>query len=126
MALILIIDDDDQFRNMLRQILERDGQEVMDASNGDEGLRLYKERPADLIFTDIIMPKKEGLETIMDLKNERPDVKIVAISGGGRIGPENYLDLARSFGAFRTLTKPVEREVILETVREALEGPHHE
>ena len=120
MASILIIDDDAQFRAMLRQMLSRAGYEVLEASNGKEGMRIYRDKPADLVITDLIMPEKEGIETISDLRREFPDVKIVAISGGGKMGPEDYLRGAKLLGAQRILTKPVEKEEILEAVRELI------
>lgn len=120
MGRILIIDDDVQILNMLRQILEREGYEVVSAINGNEGIRLYREKPTDLIITDLIMPEKEGIETITELRRDFPDVKIIAISGGGRIAPEVYLRMARSLGALRTFTKPIERKEIIETVQELL------
>ena len=120
MALILIIDDDDQIRRVLRKTLERDGYDVADAPNGKEGIRLYRENPADLVITDIIMPEKEGIETIMDLRREFPEVKIIAMSGGGRIGPEDYLNMAKGLGAQRTLTKPLERDELLKMVMELI------
>jgi DNA-binding response OmpR family regulator len=109
MARILIIDDDVQILNMLRQTLEREGHAVVDAPDGNEGLRLFRENPTDLIITDLIMPEKEGIETIMELRRDFPDVKIIAISGGGRLDPGQYLSIAKSFGAQYTFTKPVER-----------------
>jgi len=120
MALILIIEDDRTIREVLRQILEHAGYEVMEASDGKEGISLYRERQADLIITDIIMPKKEGLETIVDLKADFPEVKIIAISGGGRLGPETYLELAGGFGANRLLNKPFGHEELLEAVQDLL------
>ncbi len=120
MGMILIIDDDDQIRRMLRKTLEHAGYKVMDAPNGKEGIRIYRENPADLIITDIIMPEKEGLETIMDLRREFPEVKIIAISGGGHIGPETYMEMAEKVGAQRTLSKPLEREKLLSTIKELL------
>lgn len=122
MALILIIDDDLKIREVLRQILEHAGYEVMEAPDGKEGIRLYRERQAELVITDIIMPKKEGLETITDLRIEFPEVKIIAISGGGLIGPETYLELAEVFGANRLLTKPFGHEELLEAVQDLLVG----
>ncbi len=118
MPFILVIDDDDQFRTMLREMLERAEYEVADAPNGKEGIRLYRENPADLVITDIIMPEKEGIETIMELKRDFPDVKIIAISGGGQIDPEKYLYMAGRLGAKRTFAKPVEREELLKAVGE--------
>ena len=120
MARILIIDDEPQMRAMLRQMLERAGYEVMDAPDGDEGIRLYRQDQADLIIMDILMPEKEGLETIMELRNDFPDVKIFAVSGGGRRGKLNYLSYASDFGALRTFTKPFEREELLRAVEEVL------
>jgi len=117
---ILIIDDDVQILDMLRQTLEREGYEVVDASNGKKGIRLYREKPADLIITDIIMPEKEGIETIIELKRDFPDVKIIAISGGGKIRSEEYLSMAKKLGARYTFSKPVKREELLAAVRELI------
>ena len=122
MASILIIDDDVQVLDMLRQTLECGGYEVVDAPNGKEGIRLYRENPADLIITDIIMPEKEGIETIIELKRDFPDVKIIAISGGGRISSEGCLSTAGKLGARYTFSKPVKREELLAAVRELIGG----
>ncbi len=120
MARILIIDDDPQILDMLGQTLEREGHEVVDAPDGKEGLKLYRENPTDLIITDLIMPEKEGIETIMELRRDFPDVKIIAISGGGQIDAEQYLSMAQKLGAQRTFAKPVERDELLKAVRELL------
>ena len=120
MPLILVIDDDDQVRGMLREMLGRAGYEVADAPNGKEGIRLYRQNPADLVITEIIMPEKEGIETIMDLRREFPGVKIIAMSGGGSIGPEDYLYMARRLGANRTFAKPLERDELLKAVGELI------
>ena len=121
MALILIIDDDDQFRAMLRQMLEYEGYEVVDAPDGKEGIRIYRVKPTDLIITDIVMPKKEGIETIVELRRDFPEVKIIAMSGGGILGPDTYLQMAKGLGAMRTLTKPIKREDFLKAVWELLD-----
>ena len=121
MAHILIIDDDAQLLAMLRQTLERDGYEVVEASDGEEGLRRYRENPTDLIITDLIMPEKEGIETIIEIRRDFPDVKIIAISGGGRVDPGQYLSIAKSFGAQYTFAKPIERKELLKAVRELLQ-----
>ncbi len=118
MARILVIEDDPQVLAMLRQTLEREGYEVIDASNGQEGIRLYREKSADLIITDLIMPEKEGIETIIELRRDFPQVKIIAISGGGRLGTEKYLQFAEELGAQRTFTKPIGRDELLGAVRE--------
>lgn len=120
MAKILIIDDDYQLSAMLKQVLERNGYDVMTAPEGDSGIKMYHEHGADLIITDLIMPGKEGIETIAELVKENPEVKIIAISGGGRVKPDNYLNLAETFGASYSFTKPLDREKLLEAIRELL------
>jgi CheY-like chemotaxis protein len=122
MPQILVIDDDDEIRAVLRRMLEPAGYEIIEASNGEEGIRIYREHPTDVIITDLIMPKKEGVELIMELRTEFPDLKVIAISGGGRIGPETYLEVAEGFGAMRTFTKPFRIKDILEAIQELLEN----
>ena len=121
MARILVIDDDAQVRSMLRTMLELEGYEVEDAPDGNEGLKLFRQKSADLVVTDIIMPEKDGMEIIIEMRREFADVKIIAISGGGHIIPDHYLDSAELFGAVRTFTKPIERKEFLEAVKELLE-----
>jgi DNA-binding NtrC family response regulator len=82
-ARILVIDDDEQILRTLHQVLEMEGHEVLDAPNGKEGMRIFEEHGADLVVTDIVMPEKEGIETIKELHEGNPDLKIIAISGGG-------------------------------------------
>jgi DNA-binding response OmpR family regulator len=120
MARILVIEDEDEVRGMLQRVLERAGYEVAVAPDGDEGIRLFRENPADLIITDMIMPKKGGMETILDLRSEYPDVKIVAMSGGGRLGPEPYLEIAEGFGAVRIFSKPFRIEELLLAIQRLL------
>jgi len=116
MAHILVIEDDEQIRVLLRQILEQEGHEVLEAPEGDKGLKIYRENLPDIVITDLIMPGKEGLETIRELREVNPDVRILAVSGGGKISPDLYLDLARRLGAFLTLKKPFTRMEILGAV----------
>ena len=116
MGKILVIDDEDQIRAMLRQALESSGHEVLEAINGKEGVRIYQEQPADLVITDILMPEKEGIETIMVLKQAHPGMPILAISGGGRSGAMDFLDMARALGADEALQKPFRRAELLEAV----------
>lgn len=118
---VLVIDDEEIIRNLLRDILEHEGYRVSEAVDGDKGIRQYQENPTDLVITDLIMPGKEGIETIRELRSLFPDVKIVAVSGGGRIGPDCYLKMAKGFGALRTLNKPIRREILLKTVQEVLQ-----
>lgn len=117
---ILIIEDDEFVMNMLKQTFERAGYEVGTASNGRIGIQLYKCKPFDVVITDLIMPDMEGIETILKLRAEYPDVKVIAISGGGRNRPDDYLHLARKLGALRTFTKPVDRDDLLDAVKQLI------
>jgi CheY-like chemotaxis protein len=123
MALILIIDDEPQIRSMLKLMLERDGYEVAEAPDGIEGIRTYRQNPADLIITDLIMPNKDGIGVIIDLKKEFPNVKIIAMSGGGLNKPEGYLKGAKKLGAACTLTKPIDRGEMLRAIKDVLKPP---
>ncbi len=122
MTRILIIDDDTQIREMLRQMLENEGYSVLDAANGKEAIKLQHETPCQLIITDLIMPEKEGIETIRELKRDFPEVSIIAMSGGGVVGPEAYLKIAKSLGAKKTFVKPIERAELLRGIRDVLDG----
>jgi DNA-binding response OmpR family regulator len=119
---ILIIEDDPQIRSVICYILEREGYEVDEADDGQAGIRLYRENPADLIITDIILPNLPGSSVISRLWYEFPELKVIAISGGGvAYGPSEYLNFARELGARRILPKPFKRDELLAAVREVLE-----
>ncbi len=120
MARILLIDDDELLRKVLRMTLVHFGHTVSEASDGQEGLRLYDKEGADLLITDIIMPEKEGLEVLMSLRNRQPPVKMIAMSGGGRINATDYLALAKRLGADRVLAKPFSNEALLAAIDELL------
>ena len=120
MARILIIDDNTIVLETYCQMLERAGYEVVKATGGKEGTKLFRDNPTDLVITDILMPEKEGFETIIELRRDFPDVKIIAISGGAFLSPKDYLEIAKQFGAMRTLTKPIDQEELLEAVRKCL------
>ena len=123
MTHVMVIDDDEQIRELLRETLERDGYEVVTAANGDEGIRLHRSKSADVIITDILMPVREGISTIHELRNEFPDVKIIAITGGGHSGPlSHYLSMANQIGAHRVIAKPFVRRQILDAVSELVNG----
>ena len=122
MGRILVIDDDDQIRALLRKALELSGHEVVEASNGKEGIRVYEEQPADLVITDILMPEKEGLECILELRRLDPAVRVIAISGGIRSNTMDVLEVAGRFGACRTFWKPFDLAKVVAAVREELEG----
>ncbi|CAK8718547.1 Response regulator receiver domain-containing protein [Candidatus Electrothrix aarhusensis] len=117
---ILIIDDDEQMRNLLCRAMEYAGFEVEAAADGRKGLRLFEENSYDLVITDLIMPEQEGMETITFLRKNHPDVKIIAISGGGRIGPETYLPAALELGANAAFAKPFPIDELINTVKELL------
>ena len=117
---ILIIDDDELVRVTLRRALEGADFEVVEASNGDEGIRSYDAEPIDVVVTDLVMPEKEGIETIIELRRRDPEVKIVAISGASRIAGNEYLNVATKFGADRVLAKPFRPKALLEAVRDLL------
>jgi DNA-binding response OmpR family regulator len=123
MARILVIDDEVQLRGVVRRILERAGHEVVEAGDGEAGLKLHREHGADLVLLDIFMPGRDGIEMIRDLKTEAPGTKIIVMSGGGRRGNLDLLDDARLLGASRALRKPFELAELLALVQELLSEP---
>jgi CheY-like chemotaxis protein len=120
MADILIIDDDDMFRDVLASALEQAGHQVRQATNGIEGLNLFHAQPAELVLTDIVMPEKEGLDTIRDLRREFPQARIIAMSGGLAHDPKLYLHMAEKFGATAVLAKPFQLADLKKAVDAAL------
>ena len=120
MARILIIDDDAKIRKLIRRFLEKEGYEVVEASNGRIALDMQREEPADLIITDIFMPEKEGTEFIMDMSHEFPKVKVIAMSGGGNVADIDFLQLAHNLGALKTFQKPFEHKELIAAVKELL------
>ena len=121
MAKILVIEDDDSFRNVLVQMLAKVGYEVRQAGDGNQALEVCAQFGPDLVLTDIIMPDKEGLETIQELLEICPGMKIIAMSGGVMFGPDSYLPLAQKLGAKATLQKPFMREELISTINQVLE-----
>ncbi len=120
---VLIVDDDEQIRTLLQEVMEWAGFDVAVAENGRVAMRLQGQRPADLVITDLIMPEQEGLETITSLKKLYQGIKIIAISGGGRIGPEAYLPAALELGADLIFSKPFDVQEIVAAARALLEIP---
>jgi CheY-like chemotaxis protein len=118
MARVLVVDDETQMRDVLCQALERHGHTVDQAADGRQALQRLGEHQPDLVITDLVMPEMEGIETIQALRRKCPTIPIIAISGGGRVGPENYLSMAGQIGANRTFAKPFRLEEILIAVRE--------
>ena len=117
----LVIDDDDLVRETIVAILKSVNLDVIAASDGEEGLQLFESDPTDLVITDILMPNKEGIETITELRAQNSDVKILAISGGGQVAGQEYLKLAEKMGADRTLPKPFTPRQVLTIVTELLQ-----
>jgi DNA-binding NtrC family response regulator len=122
MARILVVDDEAQVREFLRQALEMDGHEVAAAADGDAGLHAILRDCPDLVVTDIIMPNKGGIVFIKELRAQHPDLPVVAISGGGNTGCFNFLPVARTFPTVWVLKKPFRTAGLLAIVREALSG----
>ena len=118
MATILVIDDQEPIRALLRAALEGEGHEVLEASNGRLGLERYRERAADVIITDIVMPEMNGLEMMVELFRSFPHVKVIAISGG--LEREGGLNTAKMLGARQTFEKPLEIGAVLSAVRDEL------
>ncbi len=117
---ILLIDDDDELRTIMRRMLVAAGYEVQEAASGDAAVARYRQQRSDVVITDILMPDKEGLETIRELRRADPQVKIIAISGGGGQGGADYLELALKFGARRILQKPFTRDELVAAVSEVI------
>lgn len=131
MTRVMIIDDEEDIRIVLKEVFSRAGFDVVVASDGNEGLNLLREQPADLVITDIIMPGSDGVETAYDIRMEFPKTKIIVMSGGGNIGPGGYepsaistrayLASAEAIGADLTLTKPFDRDELIRVARELTE-----
>ena len=120
MARILVIDDEVYIRNILRQLFEREGYEVLEASDGIEGMDIYTKEYPDLVITDLIMPNQAGIEMIMELRSSFPKVNVIAITGGGHVGTDTYLNVAKGLGAQRIFAKPFDLKDILSAVNEIL------
>ncbi len=120
MARILLIDDDATVRYALKQVLERAGHLVDEASDGQIGIELYSANRPEVVVTDIIMPNQEGIETIIKLKRMAPGVAIIAMSGGGRTGNRDFLEMAEKLGAAKIMPKPFRPRELVEAVQSLL------
>lgn len=120
MPRILVIEDDDILRSLMRKMLARAGFEVVEAADGTRATEIYTEQAVDLVITDLFMPETEGMEVIRDLLHEDPQAKIIAISGGSSFDSIDYLEMALLIGAARTLCKPFGARELLQTVRQLL------
>ena len=123
MPSVLVVDDEDQLRQLIREILEQAGYQVTEARDGKEALLQYRLAPADVVIMDILMPEQDGLETTSTLRREFPNVKIIAITGSSEmIGILSFLDVAKMLGAHRTLQKPFQMQTLLDTVQAELQA----
>jgi DNA-binding response OmpR family regulator len=121
MAGIMIVEDDNDLREMLKLSLLQRKYTVIEAGNGKEALSKFKPSLVDLVVTDIIMPDEDGLKVIMKLREIKPNIRIIAISGGGKAGPGNYLNLARALGADEIFPKPFSVQTLLTKIDAILE-----
>jgi CheY-like chemotaxis protein len=122
MAVILVIDDDEKMRRLIVRTLDGDQHRIVEASNGAEALKLLGELKPDAVITDILMPQKEGIETIREIRERAPEIKIIAMSGGGSSHNLMFLDVARAFGADAALAKPFRPVELRETVEQVLKS----
>ncbi|OHC76111.1 MAG: hypothetical protein A3G18_05680 [Rhodospirillales bacterium RIFCSPLOWO2_12_FULL_58_28] len=122
MTHVLVIDDEEMVRKTIKMILEKVGFEVSLAGNGKQGMEMVVSRPPELIITDMIMPEMDGVETTMEIRSKYPDIKIVAISGGGRVHNLDFLKYAKEMGAHAILPKPFTKEELLGAVLMAMEN----
>lgn len=120
MAKILILDDEAGMRSILRRALEHAGHEVLEGTNGVEGLKRISENEVDIVVTDLLMPELDGIELIFNLRKSRPNLRVIAISGGGQLPPDSYLKIAQRGGARRILIKPFELRELLIAIEEEL------
>lgn len=121
MPSVLVVDDEDQIRQLIRETLELAGYEVQEARDGKQGLERYRAKPTDLVIMDILMPDQDGLESIMTLRREFPTSRVIAMTGGSdMIGILNFLDVAKMLGARRTLQKPFDMQTLLEAAESEL------
>jgi len=123
MTMVLVIDDDPGVRSVIRLVLEDEDFDVVEAKSGREGIALFGVHAPDVVVTDIIMPDMDGIETIIALRRIDPNVRLVAISGGGRIQNKDFLDAALRLGADRVLPKPFEDDVLVGIVKELMSQP---
>lgn len=123
MPAILIVEDDKDLREMLKMALLRKDYTVLEAENGKDAIIHFKPGLTDLVITDLIMPEEDGLKVIMKLKELKPAIKVIAISGGGKAGPASYLNLARALGADEVYSKPFSVNEMIGKIDELLKTP---
>ncbi len=117
---ILLVDDEESIRKMVRAVLGEKEYAFTEASNGVEALEMMETQSFDLILTDVIMPDCDGIELVMSVRKKLPDIKVIVMSGGGRVRADHYLNLAEKLGAARVFEKPFNTAELRETVSELL------
>jgi DNA-binding response OmpR family regulator len=122
---VLVIDDDELLRGMVAKMLRLDGHEVVAAADGPHGMELFRKEQPALVITDIIMPEREGIETILELRRANPRVKIIAMSGGGRLGEIHVLKMARLLGADDAIEKPFRSQELRDRVQVLVPALQH-
>ena len=122
---ILIVEDDKELREMLRMSLIRRGFTVLEAENGKEAITHFKPLLTDVVVTDLIMPEEDGLKVVIKLRELKPSIKIIAISGGGKVGPGSYLNLAKALGADAIYSKPFSINDLTLKIEQLLENEQH-
>ncbi|MBI2403181.1 MAG: response regulator [Gemmatimonadetes bacterium] len=120
MARILVVDDEPDFRRIVSRMLTGAGYDVEEAADGRQAIEAYRARRSDVVLADLYMPDIDGVEAIIRLRHEFPDVRIIAVSGGGHLGKEDVLKIAAGVGAQATLAKPLEKKTLLATVEQVL------
>jgi len=120
MALILVVEDDEDIREIIAEVLLAEGHDILQSCNGAQALKLLRVNRVDLVITDIIMAEKDGIEMLLELRRHHPGVKAIAFSGGGKAGGSTYLSMARSLGAKYVLTKPFPIDALLIAVKNTL------
>lgn len=120
MARILVVDDEEDFRRIVSRMLTAAGHQVEEAADGRQAIEAYRARPVDLVLADLYMPDIDGVEAIIRLRHEFPDVRIIAVSGGGHLGKEDVLKIAAGIGAQATMAKPLVKKTLLKAVEKVL------
>jgi len=119
---VLIVEDDKELREMLKLSLSRRNFTVFEADNGKSAIAHFKPTITDLVVTDLIMPEEDGLKVVIKLRELKPTIKIIAISGGGKVGPGSYLNLAKALGADAIFSKPFSISDLITKIEQLLDS----
>ena len=122
---VLIVEDDKELREMLKLSLSRRNFMVLEAENGKDAITHFKPLLTDLVVTDLIMPEEDGLKVVIKLRELKPSIKIIAISGGGKVGPGSYLNLAKALGADAIYSKPFSINELIAKIEQLLDSEQH-